>query len=173
VTAPAERLVGAVPGTGYVYWSGSSGATPIVAGVVALVRAAHPGLDAANVVNRVLATATDAGAAGVDPLYGYGRVDAAAAVSARVPAVRANLLGDLSDWIATYRRGDAAAPTATVTPVPASSPSGARAPADGRIDAAAVRALVVPGVLVAVVVILLTLAAIGTFAGVRRRRRTG
>ena len=63
-------------------WSGTSGAAPIVAGIVALVRAAHPDLDAANVINRVIATARDVGPAGADFTYGYGLVDAAAAVGA-------------------------------------------------------------------------------------------
>jgi subtilisin family serine protease len=64
-------------------WSGSSGAAPIVSGLVALVRAAHPELDAANVIQRVLATATPVGTV-PSPLYGYGRINAAAAVSADV-----------------------------------------------------------------------------------------
>lgn len=39
-------------------WNGTSGAAPIVAGVAALVRSAHPELDAANVINRIVRTAT-------------------------------------------------------------------------------------------------------------------
>ncbi len=95
VAAPSEQLVGVVPGGSYVSWSGTSGATPIVAGIVALVRAAHPGLDAANVIERLIDTAHDKGATGPDATYGYGLVDAAAAVSATgVPTVTANPLGD-------------------------------------------------------------------------------
>ena len=119
VTAPAEQLVGAVPGDGYVLWDGTSGATPLVAGVAALVRAAHPDLDAANVINRIVATAKDAGKAGNDPIYGFGKVDAAAAVSAKVPAVTANPMGDLTDWIRVHRRADAPEPTSTAAPLPA------------------------------------------------------
>lgn len=103
VSAPSEELVGAAPGGRYLAWSGTSGAAPIVSGIVALVRAAHPELDAANVINRIVATARDRGDSGYDPYYGYGLIDAAAAVSAYVPAVSANPMGSLADWINIYR----------------------------------------------------------------------
>jgi len=112
VSAPSEQLLGAVPGGGVVQWSGTSGATPIVAGVVALVMAAHPELDAANVINRVISTATPAGAQGVDPIYGYGLLDAAAAVSSSVDSVSSNPMGDLAEWVRINRRAEATtAPT--------------------------------------------------------------
>jgi hypothetical protein len=37
------------------------------------------------------------------PIYGYGLIDAAAAVTASVVPVTANPIGDLAAWIATYR----------------------------------------------------------------------
>lgn len=104
VMAPSEGLVGAVPGGNYVAWSGTSGATPIVAGIVALVRAAYPNLDAANVINRVLATARPVSDTTPDPLYGYGLVDAYAALTADVPLVAGNPLGSIDDWIVLHRR---------------------------------------------------------------------
>lgn len=121
VAAPSEDLVGSVPGGGHVRWNGTSGATPIVAGIVALVRAAHPGLDAANVIERVVATARDSGTPGTDPIYGFGLVDAAAAVTADVPLVTANPMGDLAEWITVYRRAASTpvpVPTSTATPAP-------------------------------------------------------
>lgn len=120
VSAPSEDLLGVSPEGDVVMWNGTSGAAPIVAGIAALVRAAHPDLDAANVINRIVRTASPAaGASSVpDPLYGYGLVDAAAAVSAPVAAVQANPMGNLSDWIRIYRRGDAApVPEPTAQPV--------------------------------------------------------
>jgi subtilisin family serine protease len=125
VSAPSEQLLGAVPGGGYVQWEGTSGATPIVAGVVALVMASHPGITGANAINRVIATATDAGAKGLDPIYGYGLVNAAAAVRNAVPSVKANPMGDLAAWIHLNRRAE---PTATPTtpPTPASSAAPAK-----------------------------------------------
>ena len=104
VMAPSEGLVGAIPGGNYVSWSGTSGATPIVAGIVALVRAAYPNMDAANVINRVLVTARPASDTTPDPLYGYGLVDAYAALTADVPLVAANPLGSIDDWIVLHRR---------------------------------------------------------------------
>lgn len=107
VMAPSEGLVGAVPGGGHSSLQGTSGATPIVAGIAALVRAAHPDLDAAGVVNRIISTARPVTSVVPDPDYGYGIVDAAAAVSAEVAEVEANPLGSLAEWIAINRRAEA------------------------------------------------------------------
>jgi subtilisin family serine protease len=104
VMAPSEGLVGATPGGGYVSWSGTSGATPIVAGIVALVRSAYPDLDAANVINRVLLSANRLTDTVPDPIYGYGLVDAYAALTADVPFVSDNPLGSLDDWVVLHRK---------------------------------------------------------------------
>lgn len=106
VMAPSEDLVGAYPGGSYAEWAGTSGATPIVSGIVALVRAAYPTMDAPNVINRILSTATPVTGSVPHPLYGYGLIDAYAAVTADVPLVRDNPLGSLAEWIVVYRRGD-------------------------------------------------------------------
>lgn len=113
VSAPSEELVGVSADSTLVSWDGTSGAAPIVAGIAALVRAAHPELDANNVINRIIKTARPAaGATDVpDLLYGYGLVDAAAAVSASIPSVTANPMGSLADWVRLYRR-------AAVAPMP-------------------------------------------------------
>ncbi len=121
VAAPSEDLVGVAPGGDHLIWGGTSGATPIVSGIVALVRAAHPELDAANVIQRMIATARDAGDAGADPIYGFGLVDAYAAVTAEVPAVDANPMGDLQDWIRLHRRADST-PVPLPTGVPTETP---------------------------------------------------
>lgn len=116
IAAPSEQLIGAAPGGTYLAWSGTSGAAPIVAGIVALVRAAHPELDVANVINRITATAHDVGDSGYDPYYGYGLIDAAAAVSADVPLVEANPMGSLAEWINVFRPA-AVDPVVIPTPV--------------------------------------------------------
>jgi type VII secretion-associated serine protease mycosin len=115
VAAPSEDLVGVGPGDVHYSWSGTSGATPLVAGIVALVRSAHPELDADDVINRVVATATPKGTMTPDPLYGYGLVDAAAAVTASVPTVAENPMGDLAEWIRVHRRADVPTPSAQAT----------------------------------------------------------
>lgn len=104
VMAPSEGLVGATPGGGYVAWSGTSGATPIVAGIVALVRSAYPTMDAANVINRVLLTANRVTDTIPDPIYGYGLIDAYEALTADVPFVTSNPLGSIDDWVVLHRR---------------------------------------------------------------------
>ncbi len=109
VMAPSEQLVGAVPGGGHVIWQGTSGATPIVAGIAALIRAAHPEATAADVVTRLITTARPVTATVPDPLYGYGLVDAAAAVRAELPAATENPLGSLAEWVALNRRAEAEA----------------------------------------------------------------
>lgn len=128
VAAPSEKLLGVSADGQVVTWNGTSGAAPIVSGIVALVRAAHPDLDAANVINRVISTARLP--AGVrtapDALYGYGLVDAAAAVSGSVPAVSANPMGDLAEWIRVHRRAQDApvpVPTAGEVNLPALPPA--------------------------------------------------
>ena len=64
VAAPAEDLVGGLPDGGYAEWAGTSGATPIVAGVAALIRSKWPEMSASQVINRIVTTAKDAGVPG-------------------------------------------------------------------------------------------------------------
>jgi type VII secretion-associated serine protease mycosin len=106
VSAPSEDLVGVLPDGSYVQWSGTSAAAPLVSGLVALVRAAYPELDSANVINRVIRTADPKGEEAPSPLYGYGIIDPVAALTNEVEAVDANPLGSLDDWIRVHRRAD-------------------------------------------------------------------
>ena len=121
VAAPAENLIGGLPGGGYAEWAGTSGATPIVAGVAALIRSKWPEMPASQVINRIVSTAKDAGAKGKDPLYGFGVLDAEAALKDDVPETRVNPLGSISDWIRVHRRGDLATSPAVPSAVPSSA----------------------------------------------------
>ena len=67
--------------------SGTSFSAPITAGVIALMMAANPSLSSSQVESLLYSTALDLGSAGRDIYYGYGRVNAAAAVSAAAAAV--------------------------------------------------------------------------------------
>jgi hypothetical protein len=146
-----------------VPWSGTSGAAPIVAGIAALVRSAHPELDAANVINRIIKTAIKVpGMADLpDPLYGYGLVDADAAITADVPKVSENPMGDLAEWVRLFRRAESVPqpePTAAPVEVPplpdADAPTEPGSPllpsADSlRYGTLPLIALTVPGILIA------------------------
>lgn len=88
LSAPGVDLVG--PGisgsASYVAASGTSVAAPLVSGAAALVRAQQPGLTPAQVEERLVTATRDAGPRGVDPYYGRGVLDVAAALGA-IPAV--------------------------------------------------------------------------------------
>lgn len=104
VAAPATDLVSAYPGGEYKIWSGTSGAAPIVSGLVALVRAKYPNLDANNVINRVISTATKMDDESYSTQFGYGLIDPVKALTAELPLVQENPLGSLSEWVKLYRK---------------------------------------------------------------------
>jgi subtilisin family serine protease len=176
VAAPSEGLVGAAPGGGYYAWAGTSGATPLVAGVLALIKASHPNLSAGNIIHRLTATATPKGSA-ID--YGSGLVNVAAAVGARVPSVSADPADDLSNWIRLNRRAaatEAPAPTGTVrattTPAPVAgappvSPFGRVLPSVGSLRDLGVPVLVYA--VFATLLVLLLRSIFREFKGSRRR----
>jgi subtilisin family serine protease len=67
------------------YESGTSMAAPHLAGVAGLVWSARPALTASQVCGALLRTAVDLGTSGRDDIYGYGRLNAEAAVRSVVP----------------------------------------------------------------------------------------
>ncbi|NGM88240.1 autotransporter domain-containing protein [Parapusillimonas sp. SGNA-6] len=65
---------------GYIRHSGTSMATPHVAGAAAVVKEAFPYFGAYHLQQTLLTTATDLGAPGVDPVYGWGLLNLGKAV---------------------------------------------------------------------------------------------
>ncbi|MBI5734164.1 MAG: S8 family serine peptidase [Candidatus Kerfeldbacteria bacterium] len=80
ITAPGVGIYSSVLGSAYATWSGTSMATPMISGVVALVKYDHPTYTQANVENKLFTTAKDLGKIGKDKDYGWGRVRANLAV---------------------------------------------------------------------------------------------
>jgi subtilisin family serine protease len=76
-----DRILSTWPGGGYVYLSGTSMASPQVAGLAGLLHALGV-TSAADKRQIITETADDLGDPGVDPLYGHGRVNVWAAVQA-------------------------------------------------------------------------------------------
>jgi type VII secretion-associated serine protease mycosin len=85
LSAPGMRIVSTDGVGGYRVADGTSDSTAIVAGAAALVRSKYPNLSAKEVIHRLTATATDKGAPGRDPEYGYGVLNLVGALTANVP----------------------------------------------------------------------------------------
>ncbi len=86
VSAPGQGIVTTTKGGSYSSWSGTSFASPVAAGVAALVASANPQLSNAQIVDALKTSTDDLGSAGYDMYFGYGRVNASKAVAAVVPA---------------------------------------------------------------------------------------
>lgn len=82
VAAPGVTIYTTLWNSGYGWGSGTSFAAPVTSGVVALIMAANPALAPSQVETALFTTAKDLGAAGDDIYFGWGRVNAAAAVLA-------------------------------------------------------------------------------------------
>ena len=67
--------------TGRQYlWSGTSFSAPTISGAVALLAQAFPNLQGGDIVDILLSTGDDLGAAGTDPVFGRGRLNIARAM---------------------------------------------------------------------------------------------
>lgn len=89
LAAPGDGIWTTNRGGGYSAWSGTSFASPITAGVVALMMSRRPDLPNTTIESLLYASAKDLGTPGRDTSFGYGRVDAAAAVAAAAAAAPA------------------------------------------------------------------------------------
>ncbi|GAB2511853.1 S8 family peptidase [Paramicrobacterium agarici] len=110
VSAPSEELTGVSADGTRVQWAGTSGAAPIVAGMVALLRSAYPDMDANNIINRLIKTAHPTEYQGDEVPssdYGYGLANVGDAINKDVETVDANPMGSLEKWITVNRRAEA------------------------------------------------------------------
>ncbi|MGE3986228.1 MAG: S8 family serine peptidase, partial [Dehalococcoidia bacterium] len=94
--------------------SGTSMATPHVSGLAALIKSSDPSLNASQIRGKIQTTATDLGTPGLDSSYGYGLINAVAAVgttgpdetpptvTARTPAVNATNVATNTTVTATF-----------------------------------------------------------------------
>ena len=82
ISAPGDYIYSTAKSGGYSNWRGTSFASPVAAGVAALIMSRRPELDPGEVFGIMAETAADKDAAGWDPQYGAGRVDAGAALAA-------------------------------------------------------------------------------------------
>ncbi len=99
LAAPGVSILTTVRGGSYGWAGGTSVSAPIVAGAAALVMSANATLPGAQVGDILKQSADDLGAAGWDPSYGSGRVNAGRAVLLAVASTPA----------------DSAAPSASIT----------------------------------------------------------
>lgn len=92
----AERLAGgsdlrcdlASTATDHAFLDGTSMAAPLASGVAALLASRYPGLSNVALRQLLQETATDLGAPGRDDSYGYGAIDALAAIKQATPLAR-------------------------------------------------------------------------------------
>jgi thermitase len=75
IAAPGVDILSTYTGSGYASLSGTSMATPHVAGVAAVIRKLNPSATAAQVVSKLDASTDDLGAPGRDQAFGFGRVN--------------------------------------------------------------------------------------------------
>lgn len=87
-------------GTQYL-WSGTSFSAPTISGAVALLAQAFPNLSGQQIVEILFSSADDLGAAGIDSVYGNGRLDIGAAMQ---PIGTTSLAGTESA-VSTYDNG--------------------------------------------------------------------
>ena len=86
VAAPGSGIYSTLMSGGYGYMSGTSMATPHVAGLAALLFSLNPQLTNAQVRELIETNADDLGTTGWDPYFGSGRINARKALAAVAPS---------------------------------------------------------------------------------------
>ena len=109
----ATGMLAAYPDGRYLRVEGTSFATPIVSATAALIRSKYPSMSAANVVERLTASAVDIGVAGRDNRYGFGIVNPVGALQESFAEVTANPLDNTDPPPGLAGFGPAAVPMLT------------------------------------------------------------
>jgi len=108
IAAPGVQIYNTYKNSGYIAESGTSQAAPHVAGLAALIWAKNPSYTAAQVRSAMETTAVDLGTAGWDDQYGWGRIDAWAALGLTIAtSVKTKAAASRSEWIAPVTQRDA------------------------------------------------------------------
>lgn len=103
LVAPGVSIFSTLWDNSYTYLSGTSMATPHVAGVASLVQSLRPDYTNDQVENALKAGCVDLGGPGWDPYYGCGRVDVLAALEGALPVGGGTIRGQVylegrSNW---------------------------------------------------------------------------
>jgi len=119
ISAPGRRILSTAPGRGgpprYVSRTGTSMASAIVSGVAARLLARNPRLEASQLRDMLLGSATDLGPRGWDRATGWGIVSLAGALAAPVPPPdRPEPDDDPADVAAEQPVSDAVGPAAAI-----------------------------------------------------------
>ena len=76
ISSPGTQILSTLPNNRYGNLTGTSMATPMVAGISALVISQNPGIKNTEVKSRIMASAVDLGEPGLDDQFGAGRINA-------------------------------------------------------------------------------------------------
>lgn len=87
IAAPGEGIYTTTRGGGYGSWNGTSFASPMTAGLAALILSVNPMLTNAQVVDILKKNSDDLGTAGFDQYFGNGRINALRALAAAQNAI--------------------------------------------------------------------------------------
>lgn len=177
VMGPAEEIPVPFHTGGYAQAAGCSFAAPVVSGVVALLRSAHPELSADEVVAALESTATAVpGHDGrstpesPDPVIGWGRIQPVSALESGPPAEVPVAAEELASWVHMHRQApaeDDEGPTAS-----AGAPESQAATEPGGARPAARTPVLGPVVLITGGVTALALAALALVRARRAARAT-
>lgn len=121
VTAPGVNILSTYPGSRYVQLSGTSMAAPYAAGNLALLKEANPTLSHIELREKLQTGSIDFGETGKDPLFGFGFIQAKAALqeeATTAPSTETDAVLQTKTLIETtkqiYSRGEQVAITVLV-----------------------------------------------------------